>query len=80
MNDKDSKSVGALPPNAENSSKAATHGESVEGEPEILAPDIDLGALGGKLSDLYSSWLEEPIPDRFKTLLDELDQKKPERK
>lgn len=57
---------------------ATTHGEAPTHGNEALEPDLDLGALGNKLRELYGSWLNEPVPDRFEKLLKELDHKKPD--
>ena len=79
MNDKDSRA-----PNPEKlsgdeaSSNATTHGEAPANGSETPEPDLDLGALGGKLRELYGSWVDEPIPERFSKLLDELDEEKPD--
>jgi hypothetical protein len=78
MNKKDD-NLGKVPPaHAEtNDLKSATHGEAAteaDGNPE---PDVDLGNLGSQLRKLYKELLEQPIPDRFTKLLEDLDGKEP---
>jgi hypothetical protein len=53
--------------------KPANQGEAPTETPEQADPKVDLGALGAQLKQLYSSWLDEPVPDRFTKLLDELE-------
>ncbi|NJM33650.1 MAG: hypothetical protein HC850_01920 [Rhodomicrobium sp.] len=41
------------------------------------SPDLDLGAMGAQLRGLYKELLDEPVPDRFIKLLEELEEKDP---
>jgi hypothetical protein len=57
-----------------NPAKAATHGDvAAEGEDDTSEPD--LAVLGPQLRGLYKGLLDEPIPDRFMQLLNELERK-----
>ncbi len=53
--------------------KPVNQGEELAETPEPTDPKVDLSALGAQLKQLYSSWLDEPVPDRFTKLLDELE-------
>lgn len=69
------KMPGKVPLEAEDKpANAATHGEvGAEGEEDTSEPD--LAVLGPQLRGLYKGLLEEPIPDRFMQLLNELERK-----
>ena len=68
-------SLGRVPaPSAEDGNpKAATHGETPAEGDANADPDLDLGVLGSQLRELYKELLDQPIPDQFVKLLDELD-------
>ncbi|WP_125461762.1 MULTISPECIES: NepR family anti-sigma factor [Rhodomicrobium] len=55
--------------------QAATHGE-IAGEGGVEdTSEPDLAVLGPQLRGLYKGLLDEPIPDRFLQLLNELERK-----
>jgi Anti-sigma factor NepR len=64
----------------DSSLNAVTHGETPADSDGNADADLDLGVLGAQLRGLYKELLDQPIPDRFVKLLEELDDKEPGKK